>query len=1565
MLGNVTAKKDAGDPDYLRVKALADTALTLSIPRVTIVGASNSNPVVFTTSEPVPWNGTLPSSLYLKGATGSWAAVQNKPETQGYAATRTGTNTFTIPVDSSAFGAFAGQSIAVFLAGGEDSGFLGYGYEGSGWQDALLSLSLLYKVTSNRAYATKALELIDWINSLGAAGMISPVSQDSGRADMATTFSVAIAYDWLYDLLSGQQKAATATTLNTWNDWTVNNAYGRGDPTTNYWEAHVTATSSVGYATYGDNSRAQAWLDWAANQWNTYFAPKFFNRPNGVTNGNDDPTGFFYTGGLAVIGWNYGGNDIGRHLKYMEMVRTATGQSVPNGVEYAKSWARALPYQLKPDRVKTPTWGRWTGDWYGVYTKTGPLMLTYFLKGTPEGEWAQWFYTHYGTYPGYAEVIETPYDRLLFFDANRKATDYRLTLDPYKFSDGLAATVFWRSNWSDGADYAYFNASTSNAAGELPKSAGHVDITRGGDYLLVQSNMWKGTGDGTHGSPQTELYDAAHANTLYFYDGHVKCFDQDYKYDGCQMGFGIYKAPKVRLTASTAFAENEFATAYDYAQSPSARTLQYFFRSFVPLGDGVYVVWDRIRSTSASHTKQIRWQLSSASVPTVTGSLITSTVGASKIYVNTLLPASARVSLVRNLAGGGAAMNWHAEVTDPAPSNTYTGLTVLYATSTTGTIPSMTRLTTVDSAFEAVQIGGDAPKVAVLPRNVTDVGDGTFVSTAASQASFTTDHAGTATYLVAGLAPATYSVSRNGTAIGSVAVDTAGVLTFGAQAGAFLITMTSGDPVPIAPAPTPAPPPSPSGPTGISSLDCSPTSLPVNARASCTVQISPAATAATSIRLSTSNSSVDVPSSVVISAGSTTSYFIVDPSRLSTSANVVVSASFGGTSKSVSFSIVADGSTPPPSSAPSPSPATDGNYTCTNGAFSMNADITLHNDDNVVLVGTESRHCTVNGNGHRFIVSDTTWTGHFQMQYVDVFDLGTPALDMLGGVKTGDRAYIGGSGYVDIEHSVFHRSSGLSLATIGNAWIIFSRNIYGADNIIPVDANLFLSRPFLDEWGTSTANKYAQGNRLGRSWIQVASPNWTVGASRGCTATCNADGNIMIGPRVGFSVGGSGSYAAYNYSHIILDVTSNWPAWSQVSNVGKVGAGALVENNIIRSGHWVAQDISGDLSNNVMLELHPHEFVRIGSGGQVHHNILLTLYPALDRYGSTTRLPSGDAAFGLVQPGNNLSFYNNTLDLRGAAVSSVVAAMDGSTVNSFRNNATYRLLLRDAFCGSGPGPGCTSAVGGSIDAQEALTAPPARANYLDYNAFFYDPASSRRVTYGIGVANKRLCDAGWGGHDLGTCPNGNVDPQFRGPLPIGSGQSTLPSINDSGFPFNDADILAGTYTVSDILAYFRWVYAPRAGSPLIGAQDPQDGPGDIGAVQTVRLSSTAPSIVTTNKRPMVYAGPSFSVSDTSTPVKLSGYTADDGLPSNTLRLRWTVVNGPGQVSFDSADRAFTTATFSSPGVYTIRLTADDGALASTSDVQIGVGAAVAAPWSTSRTTNESGPPPPPNVRIVQ
>jgi hypothetical protein len=66
---------------------------------------------------------------------------------------------------------------------------------------------------------------------------------------------------------------------------------------------------------------------------------------------------------------------------------------------------------------------------------------------------------------------------------------------------------------------------------------------------------------------------------------------------------------------------------------------------------------------------------------------------------------------------------------------------------------------------------------------------------------------------------------------------------------------------------------------------------------------------------------------------------------------------------------------------------------------------------------------------------------------------------------------------------------------------------------------------------------------------------------------------------------------------------------------------------------------------------------------------------------------------------------------------------------------------------------------------------------------------------------------------------------------------------------------------------------------------------------------------------------------TATSVELSGAVSDDGLPA-ALTHTWSKHSGPGTVTFADANALDTTATFSTPGSYVLRLTASDSATTS-------------------------------------
>ena len=92
-----------------------------------------------------------------------------------------------------------------------------------------------------------------------------------------------------------------------------------------------------------------------------------------------------------------------------------------------------------------------------------------------------------------------------------------------------------------------------------------------------------------------------------------------------------------------------------------------------------------------------------------------------------------------------------------------------------------------------------------------------------------------------------------------------------------------------------------------------------------------------------------------------------------------------------------------------------------------------------------------------------------------------------------------------------------------------------------------------------------------------------------------------------------------------------------------------------------------------------------------------------------------------------------------------------------------------------------------------------------------------------------------------------------------------------------------------------------------------------------------------NQAPVVSAGSSQTVR-ADVAADLKGEVRDDGMPNppGQTTSKWEKLSGPGSVSFGNASELKTTASFSSPGIYVLRLTADDSSLSSTDDVTITV-----------------------------
>lgn len=102
---------------------------------------------------------------------------------------------------------------------------------------------------------------------------------------------------------------------------------------------------------------------------------------------------------------------------------------------------------------------------------------------------------------------------------------------------------------------------------------------------------------------------------------------------------------------------------------------------------------------------------------------------------------------------------------------------------------------------------------------------------------------------------------------------------------------------------------------------------------------------------------------------------------------------------------------------------------------------------------------------------------------------------------------------------------------------------------------------------------------------------------------------------------------------------------------------------------------------------------------------------------------------------------------------------------------------------------------------------------------------------------------------------------------------------------------------------------------------------------TYAAEATTPPV---NQPPQVQAGADQTIQLPSG-AQLNGTVSDDGLPnSGNVNRTWSVVSGPGSVTFANPGDSSTLAQFGAAGQYILRLTASDGSLTSSDDVSITV-----------------------------
>jgi hypothetical protein len=462
-------------------------------------------------------------------------------------------------------------------------------------------------------------------------------------------------------------------------------------------------------------------------------------------------------------------------------------------------------------------------------------------------------------------------------------------------------------------------------------------------------------------------------------------------------------------------------------------------------------------------------------------------------------------------------------------------------------------------------------------------------------------------------------------------------------------------------------------------------------------------------------------------------------------------------------------------------------------------DIVVSGGSDWQIEGRRDARCIIRGNGHSIRSAVTGWTGHLSIRSCDITGLGTAD-------TPGINLNMHDAASAVIDDCTFDASGQVHVINYEESTFDFSHNTVRSTSLVPAVAVIADSEPaFFAQGGDGTGKKRFSGNLILKSYADFRASNWTIGGDAA------VDGNRLIGLRAGFFVEGPGIVLRGNYVHTIFPTSPDLPNGQEVApfTLNQRWDDMLVEHNVFRHGHWVMRGVSGEVRYNAIIDADDSDWIRNPQqGSKIHHNVF-TNYLVPGEETSPDPNPSVQGGIEVIaNVTSGVQIWANTFDGGGAAkyfYGPAISVANGSALDSARSNLFMRFAHRNAAT-IGPTAGDSNA------------APLLR--YADYN-LFYNPSAQVADNYALAVANKvERQDPGFGANDvppLGVA-NAQVDPQIAGPLA-------------ARFPWTDEQIVAGAITISDMLTYFRTVYAPRAGSPLIDTGDPQDGSGaDIGAI---------------------------------------------------------------------------------------------------------------------------------------
>jgi hypothetical protein len=647
-----------------------------------------------------------------------------------------------------------------------------YDYQGEGWFYAAMPLALAFEMTGDTVYSNKLMELVDEMIRAQSdpdnkpPNGVGPLAPDSYYSTRHICPVLAVVYDWCYDVIGAPRRSAMVTMMNTYFDELRDSAYQRNDHSDgNYFVGHLFATAMMGYASFGDNPRAQEMIDYARIRFDgtssalidqdhtpaDFFTQQFEGgvKPE-VARDYLGPniTGAPFKGGFDFQGWAYATATFDMIIDYMLAVKSATTEDLAAPrMTWFSQILRAEKHTLMPNHFETDPSGDFGSIYGAVVGHSLPLRLAFMLAGSADGPGAQHFVTSeiaaaspLADFPDYIyQEVYKPREWESFFFADPARPSTELALPPYYTAFGPvypqggatngASPFFWmRSDWSSSATWASFRMGAAWYDDHQHLNAGHLEIKHGNDFLLVDASSWKGDAGsiGIVGSSLEEEYSpSAVANTLYFNDfGTFQSTDQ-LVYGG-QGVYGRDEVAAAELTDQYSYVRSDLSSAYNRAGDPAdeaGRGLDYFYRSifYIRQAGDFFVLLDQVKAKpsidpAGQYRKHMRWHFPNR--PTAAGTKVTVVQGTSSLNMDVLLPQNATVTLVDESNNpdpcdgsvtpctpyGMNSGTWRAEVRDPVNPLYVPFLTVFKPGAASAAPISSTLVESADSSMVGARI---------------------------------------------------------------------------------------------------------------------------------------------------------------------------------------------------------------------------------------------------------------------------------------------------------------------------------------------------------------------------------------------------------------------------------------------------------------------------------------------------------------------------------------------------------------------------------------------------------------------------------------------------------------------------------------------------------------------------------------------------------------------------------------------------------------------------------------------------------------------------------------------